>query len=178
MRLFTPGDTYYRTFTTSSSSGVSGDADSTPSVHCVRNGAIDAIAVTVTKLATGEYSASFTIPVAPASPAWSPGDEVDVIVAATIGGNVYKSPIDSFRVVKWTVNAVLLDLTQKLSAPRAIDGVADTLLTMNDAMHAAIGEHSGQEAVTGTSYAKKTPAGTTTLRTLTLDSATAPTQRT
>ena len=73
---------------------------------------------------------------------------------------------------------VLLTPTQALAAARALDSVADTSLTLNDALHCAIAAAAGQETVVSTAYTVKTPHTATALRTFTLDSATAPTQRT
>jgi hypothetical protein len=73
---------------------------------------------------------------------------------------------------------VQLDLTQALSAARALDSVADTSLTLNDAMHCAVAAEAGKESVVGTTYTVKTPSTGTTLRTFTLDSGSAPTSRT
>lgn len=61
-----------------------------------------------------------------------------------------------------------VNLSQALSAARAVDSVADTSLTINDAMHCAIQGAAGQETITGTSYVKKTPSTATTLRTFTV----------
>ncbi len=71
-----------------------------------------------------------------------------------------------------------LDLTQALSAARDVSAVADTSLTLNDALHCAIGAFAGKETVVGTTYTVKTPSTGTVLRTFTLDSASAPTSRT
>ena len=67
---------------------------------------------------------------------------------------------------------------QVLNPPRALDTVPDSALTVNDGLHCAIAVSAGQWAITGTSWPCKTPMGTTTIRTFTLDSATAPTSRT
>jgi hypothetical protein len=73
--------------------------------------------------------------------------------------------------------AVTVSLSETLSAARALDSVADTSLTLNDAMHCAIAGAAGKETVSGTTFTVKTPSTATTLRTFTLDSGSAPTQR-
>ncbi len=70
-----------------------------------------------------------------------------------------------------------IDLTQTLSAARDLSAVADTSLTVNDALHCATAATAGRESISGTTYQTKTSAGTL-LRQFTLDSATAPTSRT
>ena len=74
------------------------------------------------------------------------------------------------------VGSVPVNLSQALNAPRTLDTVPDASLTLNDALHAAIAGAAGQESVVGTAFTVATPAGTT-LRNLTLNSATAPTSR-
>lgn len=71
-----------------------------------------------------------------------------------------------------------LDLTQTLSAARAVTAIADTSLTMNDALHCSIASAAGQETLSGTTYTVKTPSTGTTIRVFTLNSATTPTTRT
>lgn len=73
---------------------------------------------------------------------------------------------------------VTLDKTQTLSAARDVSSVADTSLTINDALHCAIAAAAGKETIVSTAYTVKTPFTGTTLRIFTLDSATAPTSRT
>jgi len=68
-------------------------------------------------------------------------------------------------------------LAQTLSAARAVDAVADTSLTVNDAFHCAIAEAAGKGQITGTTQYVKTPSTGTILRTFTLDSSSAPTSR-
>ncbi len=69
-------------------------------------------------------------------------------------------------------------LTQALAAARDISAIADTSLTLNDALHCAIAAAAGKETVVGTTYTVKTPSTGTVLRTFTLDSGSAPTSRT
>jgi hypothetical protein len=75
-----------------------------------------------------------------------------------------------------TGGLIRLDLTQPLSTPRNVRGVADTSLTTNDALHCGIAVEAGVWAIVGTTWTVQTPAGTT-LQAFILDNATAPTQR-
>ena len=79
--------------------------------------------------------------------------------------------------VTTVTNPVELDKTQTLSAARSLDTIADTALTINDALHCAIAGAAGQETVVGTAYTVKTPHTATAVRSFALDSATAPTSR-
>jgi hypothetical protein len=72
---------------------------------------------------------------------------------------------------------VAINTAQTLGAARALDLIADTSLTLNDALHCAIAAAAGAEEVVGTAYTVKTPHTATVLRTFTLDSGTAPTVR-
>lgn len=73
---------------------------------------------------------------------------------------------------------VSINTAQTLSAARLLDSVADTSLTINDALHCAAAGAAGKETVVSTTYTIMTPFTGTTLRTFTLDSATSPTSRT
>jgi hypothetical protein len=86
--------------------------------------------------------------------------------------------ISTSQAVASVSSTVSVLLTQTLSAARTLDAVADTALTLNDALHAAIAGAAGKETVLGTAYTVKTPYTGTTIRTFTLDSATTPTSRT
>jgi len=72
---------------------------------------------------------------------------------------------------------VTLDKTQTLSAARNVGAVADTSLTINDALHCAIAGTAGRETQPDTTYTVMTPTGTV-VRIFTLDSATTPSTRT
>ncbi len=72
---------------------------------------------------------------------------------------------------------VTVNLSQLLSAPRALDTVNDNALTINDGLVAAICGAAGQQAVSGTAYTIATPHTATPIRTFTLNSSTAPTTR-
>ena len=73
--------------------------------------------------------------------------------------------------------AVSLNLAQTGLTPRALDAVADASLTLGDALVCAISAATGKESVVGTAYTIKTPSTGTVIRTFTLDSGSAPTQR-
>ena len=73
---------------------------------------------------------------------------------------------------------VSISPAQALSAPRALDAVADAAITVGDALWAAVCAAAGKEAVVGTSYLIQTPSTGTAIRTFTLDNATAPSRRT
>ena len=91
MSAYRPGDTYRNTFFTADDLGAA-DADTLPTAALKRNGAVDgAVSVTVTRLSTGEYNVSCTIP-----GGYAAGDSVQVTAAATVGGVAYKG---SFPVV-------------------------------------------------------------------------------
>jgi hypothetical protein len=81
------GQTIVRTFTVEGATGAAANADALPTGTLYLNGAADAAVVTVTNLATGVYKFSVTVP------ALAVGDAVEVVVAATAGGVVMKSPV-------------------------------------------------------------------------------------
>jgi hypothetical protein len=64
-----------------------------------------------------------------------------------------------------------------LTAPRALDALADGSITVNDALWAAVCAAAGKEQVSGTTYTVRTPSTGTTIRTFTLDSGSAPSTR-
>lgn len=75
---------------------------------------------------------------------------------------------------------VNVNLAQQLSSARTLDTVADTSLTLNDAMHCAISTTAGRaiEDKVALTYQRQTPFTGTVLRTFTIDSSSAPTRRT
>jgi hypothetical protein len=84
---YRPGDTLYASFATQSIAGSSADADSTPTASLRRNGTVDgAITVTLTHNATGDYTASASLPLT-----YSGGDNIELLVSATVGGVAGKS---------------------------------------------------------------------------------------
>lgn len=72
---------------------------------------------------------------------------------------------------------VSVNLGQTGLSPRDLGAVADAALTVGDALVAAVSAAAGKESVSGTTYLVKTPSTGTVIRTFTLDSGTAPTQR-
>ena len=72
-------------------------------------------------------------------------------------------------------SAVTLNLTQTLSAGRALDSIADTSLTLNDALQCAVASVTAQvDASSGTSCTFKTASTGTLLRTKTLTTISTP----
>ncbi len=77
---YRPGDTFYVSFITVSSAGAAVDADALPSAVLRRNGVVDsAVTVSVAHNATGDYTASATIPLV-----YSGGDDLELVFSATI----------------------------------------------------------------------------------------------
>jgi|GEM_PF-6459938 hypothetical protein len=70
-----------------------------------------------------------------------------------------------------------INLAQTLGAARALDAVADTALTLNDALHCAVAAAAGKESVVDTAYLVKTPFTGTVLRSFTLDASVNPATR-
>ncbi len=102
-------------------------------------------------------------------------------VTGNVGGNVAGNVVGSTGSVAGAVASVTapvsITLTQQLSAARALDSIADTSLTLNDALHCAVAGAAGKQSVVGTAYTIETPSTGTVLRTFTLDSGSAPTER-
>lgn len=73
---------------------------------------------------------------------------------------------------------VIFQTSQILATPRALDSIADSAITINDALWGAVVAATGKESISGTSYIIQTPSTATTLRTFTLNSSTTPTSRT
>lgn len=87
--------------------------------------------------------------------------------AATIAEAILATPSQLLQTD--AAGHALVSLTQTLSAARALDSIADTSLTLNDAFHCAASSAAGQlDASSGTSMIAKTPHTATTLRTFTL----------
>jgi hypothetical protein len=90
---YRPGDPYYGEFVTSVfSTGAAADADSLPVATANKNGTDDgAFTLTVTKIDTGRYKVTGTIPAG-----YAVGDVVNVSVAATVATVAGKGVVDSF----------------------------------------------------------------------------------
>lgn len=94
------------------------------------------------------------------------GTQVTVTVDHAWDGGAMPMSGDLYRLGGYGL--VTLRLDQRLGAARAVDGLADTDLTLNDACHGAIASAAGPEdASSGTSLVVKTPGGTT-FRTFTI----------
>lgn len=89
-------------------------------------------------------------------------------VTGNVGGNVVGSTAS-------VTSPVTISLTQALGAARALDSIADTSLTVNDALQCAVGSITAQlDASGGTTLVFKTASTGTTLRTKTLTLITPP----
>lgn len=101
MNNYAPGDSYYKQFCTASPyTSEAVDADSLPVATVNKNGVDDGASptgwsntLTVTKVATGRYIISGTVP-----SEYAEGDRVEVSVAATVAGLATVRSIDSFKV--------------------------------------------------------------------------------
>jgi hypothetical protein len=78
---YRPGDTFYLSFLTQDLTGSPVNADSLPTAVLRRNGANTAVTVAVANNAAGDYTASALLPLT-----YSGGDELELIVSATIAG--------------------------------------------------------------------------------------------
>lgn len=89
------GDTYHGLFITANQgTGAAQDADSSPAATATRNGSDDgAFTLTATKIDTGRYQVSGSVPAG-----YAIGDQVLISIAATIGGVATKQVIDRFTV--------------------------------------------------------------------------------
>jgi hypothetical protein len=102
MRLFKPGAAYYYEFTTANpTTGAATDADSLPVATITKNGTDDGSSptgwsstLTVTKIDTGRYKITGTIP-----SGYAAGDQIQVSVAATCSTIAGKAVVDSFRII-------------------------------------------------------------------------------
>jgi hypothetical protein len=156
------GDSYYKEFVTSApTTGSSTDADSLPAATGNHNGTDDGTWVlTVVHMDTGRYKVTGTVP------AYSPGDTVNVSVAATVAGVSGKAVVDTFSIDR----PALLDLTQAVPT-------SNTAQTLGDALNAARAQGFGKWALAGTTLTLYAPDGNTAVRSFTLDSASVPTTR-
>lgn len=95
MKLLKAAGAYYGEFVTQRfDTGAATDADSLPVATATKNGTDDgAFTLTVTKIDTGRYKITGTIP------AYSAGDQVQISVAATVNSVAGKGVVDDFVVV-------------------------------------------------------------------------------
>lgn len=118
--MFKANSAFVVEFVTSSATGAAVDADTIPVVTLARNGVDDtSVGMTVTKIDTGRYKASGTLP-----QAYTGGDSIAISVAATIGGIAAKDVINNGVVDRG------LDLTQAIPT-------SNTAQTVGDALNAA-----------------------------------------
>jgi hypothetical protein len=84
-----------------------------------------------------------------------------VNVISWAGVTVSALPANFGNLVIDTSGRVSLNLTQNLAPARALDGIADTSMIMNDVFHASIASAAGlKDASGGTTYIISTPGGT------------------
>lgn len=159
-RDYRAGDTYYRMFSVSSSTGAAANADATPTATLYVNGVANGATVTVTNPATGLYAASATLPGAA-------GNAVDLAVSATVGGVATKDIVDSIRLVAFdSTNAASLGLTNfdaavstrlataGYTAPTAVPTDGTLTVTLKS------GTHTGAVVPTVTAVTNPVTAGT------------------
>jgi hypothetical protein len=142
--------------------------------RCIDGGAQAAATGTVAEKANGQYD------FAP-SAADLNGNQVSFLFVAAgaipVEKTIVTTAADPTDAAAFGLTAVPIKLAQAGLAPRALDAVADSALTVGDALACAIAGAAGKESVAGTSYVVKTPFTGTAIRAFTLDSATSPTSR-
>lgn len=95
MKELKASGSYYGEFVTSrADTGAATDADTTPAATATKNGTDDgSFTLTVTKIDTGRYKITGTVP------AYTAGDSVQISVAATVNSVAGKGIVDEFVVV-------------------------------------------------------------------------------
>ena len=107
--IYIPGQAYYSEFTTTNpTTGAAADADSLPVATATRNGTDDAAFIlTVTKLDTGRYKITGTVPAG-----YAAGDWLHVSVSVVMGGIIAKAVVDkSFIDIIFTGHSGTVTLT-------------------------------------------------------------------
>ncbi len=108
MKVLKSGGSYYGEFITSrADTGAATDADSTPTATATKNGTDDGtFSLTVTKIDTGRYKITGTVP------AYTAGDIVQISAAATVNSVAGKGIVDEFVVVSARpgIDAISADL--------------------------------------------------------------------
>lgn len=123
--LYKPSAAYYTTFTTQDATGAATDADSLPTASARKNGTTDAaFTLTVTKISTGLYKITGTIP------SYSAGDVVQTEVSATVGGVAGKAVVDQFQIDTQFTSEVY---TRIGTAGAGLTALGDTRLANLDA---------------------------------------------
>jgi hypothetical protein len=117
-----PGDSLSKEFPTSSPvNGQSVDADSLPGVVLARNGTVDvAVTVSVTKIETGRYVATCTIP-----SEYIAGDVVALRLTATVGSVTGRDTLFEDRLIA-------VDLTVGIASQLFVDGATNLLKVNTD----------------------------------------------
>jgi hypothetical protein len=159
-----PGSVVKVEFTVSATNGAAVNADSLPAVTLDRNGVNDgAVSPVVTNLATGRYLATFTVP-----SGYAAGDQLAAIATYAVS----------------SVNHTDIVLQSALTVPVDLDlaqltGDTGSLVvgSVGEALAAARAQGFGKWVITGTALVLYASDGITQIRSFTLNSATAPTQR-
>lgn len=158
--MYRPNTQIIREFTTSGASGAAVNADSLPTGTLAKNGVDDvAVTVTVVNIDTGRYKATCLIPIN-----YLAGDTISLTINATVASISAKSVI---------LNDVIdrgIDFTQLVPT-------TNTAQSVGDALNAARAQGFGKWTFIGTSLSLYAADNTTIIKTFTLDSSTAPTQR-
>ena len=158
--------------TTNDATGAAADASATPTGTLTRNGVDDAaVSIIVTRLTSGRYAATGTVPVS-----YAAGDKCNVSFFATVNGVAGNASIGDFVVDTAFTSDVAASLVTLLTNLAAVPAAVVAFLF-------ASVRWQRQEAVTVGAYTKNGNAFTFTkqdgtLLLVTLDSSAAPTVRT
>ncbi|MDR3634346.1 MAG: hypothetical protein P4L84_11125 [Isosphaeraceae bacterium] len=142
---YRPGDAYFSEFTTSNPTTLAAqNADSLPVATANHNGQDDAsFVLAVTNLDTGRYKVTGTIP-----SGYSPGDVVNITVAATVATVAGKLPIDGFVLDGKRVSD-LQDLSAIAAATAVWAASGRTLSSFSFSLTTTVGAYStGQDPIT------------------------------
>lgn len=136
MKNLKASGSYYGEFCTQRfDTGAATDADSTPTATATKNGADDgSFSLTVTKIDTGRYKITGTVP------AYTAGDIVQISVAATVNSVAGKGVVDEFVVVSGrpgTDDIPIEDAVLATSQPNYEPAKAGDAMTLTEAYDAA-----------------------------------------
>jgi len=128
--FYAPGQAFIAQFvTTRFSTGAAYDATGTPVATATRNGTDDAAFVlTVTKLATGRYKITGTVP-----SGYALHDRVQISVAATVDGVAKAGIVSEFQVLALAdmAEAILLrGVTDEVAKTAGADSLAHAILSL------------------------------------------------
>lgn len=128
---FLPNTSYYAEFVTSDPyTKAAADADSLPAATATKNGTDDgAFSLTVTKIDTGRYKITGTVPAD-----YAHGDRVDVSVAATVSSIAGKAVVNSFVVVSAARGCSGSDLSAAKTAAVAMNDLWKDGGNLNNAL--------------------------------------------